>query len=319
MTTGAKSKPHALPLAVVVACLLIAGGLVYYAVQELSASIEGPGTAQAAPRAGSLHAAAAAGDTESLRRALADPLAAALVSQPLDASEPARAGMTPLMCAAMGGHAEALALLLDAGARPNESTPDGRTALYFAAGWGDAAAVRRLLDAGARVDARTTDNWTALMIAAGRGEPAALAELLAAGANVDARNKWGQTALMLAVIAGEEDKAAALVRAGASVSAADAEGLTAAAIAAAGPSPPSLLAALIAGGADIDAPDADGVTPLMKAADRGDLEKIVLLLDAGADPAAIDKAGRTALDWALARDDDLGRQAAAALSEALGR
>ena len=59
--------------------------------------------------------------------------------------------------------------------------------------------------------------------------------------------------------------------------------------------------------------DADGLTPLMRAADRGDVERVKALLAAKADAGAKDRLGRTARDWAESRDDDLGRAVAAVL------
>jgi ankyrin repeat protein len=73
---------------------------------------------------------------------------------------------------------------------------------------------------------------------------------------------------------------------------------------------PEVLSVLLESGADHKIADSDGVTPLMKAADRGDTERVTLLLAHGADKSVKDELGRTALDWAIARDDELGRAVA---------
>jgi ankyrin repeat protein len=57
----------------------------------------------------------------------------------------------------------------------------------------------------------------------------------------------------------------------------------------------------------------------MVAADKGDAEKVMALLDAGANVKIADRAGRTAADWATARADDEGAKVLKALTEAQAR
>jgi ankyrin repeat protein len=64
----------------------------------------------------------------------------------------------------------------------------------------------------------------------------------------------------------------------------------------------------------VNSADADGVTPLMKAAERGDVEQVTALLKLGADVNAKDRANKwTARDWANKRDDEKGRAVVRAL------
>ena len=56
----------------------------------------------------------------------------------------------------------------------------------------------------------------------------------------------------------------------------------------------------IAGGVRVNRANRDGHTLLMAAAEKGDAELVLMLLDRGADPAAIDKKGRTARSLAQA-------------------
>lgn len=303
-----------IPLAIVVVCLLVAGGLLLYALQELASQFQGGGANTADTISTSaIHDAAARGDVEAVRREIARK---ADVHAPLADGEKWKVGMTPLMLAAMAGDEATVAALLEAQARIEDRTRDGNTALFYAAGWGDAPTVKTLLEAGAKPDARTTDGRTPLMMAASRGDITALESLLASGAGVNVKNKWGQTALMLATLAGDPDKVAALLRAGADVDAADLSGVTALGIAASADASAALIELLIDAEPDVNAADADGVTVLMKAADRGDLERVMLLLSAGASVTPEDRQGRTALDWARGRDDEKGRAAHALLQEA---
>ena len=59
-----------------------------------------------------------------------------------------------------------------------------------------------------------------------------------------------------------------------------------------------MLRGLLAHGAAVDAADGRGMTALMQAAERGRVEAVKALLQAGADPARLDTAGRTAADFA---------------------
>ena len=77
-------------------------------------------------------------------------------------------------------------------ARDNEGT----TALVFAALGGDAETVQALLDAGADVNAKNSDGWTALMQAASGGDAETVQALLDARADVNAKDNDGVTALI---------------------------------------------------------------------------------------------------------------------------
>jgi ankyrin repeat protein len=58
------------------------------------------------------------------------------------------------------------------------------------------------------------------------------------------------------------------------------------------------------------------MTPLMRAAQSGDPEKVIMLLNAGAAPGAKASDGRSALDFARTRSDAAGRQIADILAQA---
>ena len=70
-------------------------------------------------------------------------------------------GMTPLMWAALNGHALTCRLLLEHGANPDiRQTSGENTALLFAAGKGHVDIVRSLIAAGSHVEERNASGYT---------------------------------------------------------------------------------------------------------------------------------------------------------------
>jgi ankyrin repeat protein len=288
-----------------VLALLVLGGLVIWGVQTLTSGFRGEGGSSAPSMRSDLKDAVLKNDSVAIRLAINN---GADVNLPIPTDEGGRAGMTPLIHACFEGSPDTVRVLIDGKAKTEARTVDGRTALMYAAGWGDSIKVKLLLDAGARTDARAADGWTALMFAAARGDVSSLKALVDAGADVQATNKWRQTALMAAARTGSLEKVNALLDSGAQAGMADMNGDTALTIAAANEVSPDVLAALVKAGAPVNGADMDGVTALMKAAERGDLAQVQVLLRLGADRAIKDKAnGWTARDWAAKRDDEKGR------------
>ena len=117
-----------------------------------------------------------------------------------------RAGETPLMLAARTGNADAVKMLLGAGAEVDaKETWNGQTALMWAAAAGHGPVVQVLIDHRADIHARSNSGATALIFAVRRGDMAAVRALLAAGADVNAARPDGATTLRVAVINGHED------------------------------------------------------------------------------------------------------------------
>ncbi len=122
--------------------------------------------------------------------------------------------VTPLMLAAERGQLEILQVLLDAGVNVNEATTDhGYTALVFACN--NADAVKVLLNAGADANAKNHSGVTVLMYAAMDGDLGAVKALLDAGADVNTVAGSSMTALGRAYSTGHSDIADLLIRAGA--------------------------------------------------------------------------------------------------------
>lgn len=116
--------------------------------------------------------------------------------------------------------------------------------------------------------------WSPLHLAGHYGHAGVVEALIAAGADVEvvARNVIGNRPLGSAVAGGSVE----------------------------------VVRALVAGGAAVDARDGGGLTALHLAADGKLHEVITALLDAGADRASKDKAGRTPADIARAAGDPVG-------------
>ena len=105
-----------------------------------------------------------------------------LLAEDADVNARGKYGYTPLVHASYSGHADAVRLLLDAGAIPSMTTDDGGTALYWAASQGHDEVLRLLLDCGAEVDAMRDSEWTPLTAAIYNGHESVAELLLEAGA-----------------------------------------------------------------------------------------------------------------------------------------
>jgi ankyrin repeat protein len=98
---------------------------------------------------------------------------------------------TPLMCAALAGHADMAMLLLRSGAKPDLQGPCRETALHCASAAGFLEVVKVLIDYQARVTVVLEDGSTALHCAAGNLHKEFMEFLLRNGAEASARNKSG--------------------------------------------------------------------------------------------------------------------------------
>ena len=212
-------------------------------------------------------------------------------------------GWFPLHRAAVQDDPLLVATLLDAGANPVARSGDGRMPIHSAAYYtDDRAVVSTLLRSGAGV------NLTSAHIAVLNGDRAALATALEGGADPNAADGYGWTPLhfaaLMARIISEPVLVAELVAAGATPDARDLTGMTPLDNAARYRGGMAVVEALLAGGADPGSAgtrrDDDGHSPLHHAAMPRPLqtEVITALLEASADPEAVDLEGNTPLDLA---------------------
>ena len=180
---------------------------------------------------------------------------------------------TPLMHAARSKNAETIEVLLDAGADIQARDRLGNTPLSWASGFGIADGVQVLIDAGA--DANTVDSvlgYTPLIWASGFGDPVSISILIEAGADVTVNDfAEGRTPLMHAVRTGKKEGVATLIAAGAKVNGIDNSKSTALHIAAESNNVMlDKVQLLVQAGADVNAKNASGETPLMLAKSRTD-------------------------------------------------
>jgi ankyrin repeat protein len=137
--------------------------------------------------------------------------------------------------------------------------------------------------------------------AAIHGRQARVLEILAADPKaVDARDRFGFTPLHGVVGEHRSEMVALLIARGADVNARNDQGVTPLHLVAY----PEMASLLVEAGADLEARADDGATPLLSAvAEDASPAVVARLLALGADAAARNRAGRSALDMAKARQD----------------
>jgi ankyrin repeat protein/L-ascorbate metabolism protein UlaG (beta-lactamase superfamily) len=276
-------------------------------------------------RAGEIHQAVAAGDSDRVTRLLhADPGLVRVASEEAGAELPlhvaARAGRvgiarllldagaavdgpdsdesTPLDVAAVRRQRAVARLLLDRGANVNHRDRNGGYSLSFAVSGGDTAIVRMILAAGADLNYRSRQGGTLLPLAAQRGLWDVLDLLLRRGEDINQGTEWmgnqGVTPLHRAAFANDSARMVRLVSLGASVAAVDSSGMT--------PLMYSIergmlraASGLLAAGASPGAPNRSGLTAFALAVWRGNVDMVRLFLAHGADPNASDPGGQSLL------------------------
>ena len=224
---------------------------------------------------------------------------AVLLDHGLDPNSKTKSGTTLLMMVVPD--AEKVRLLLARGADAKARAASGGDALTIAAAYrGSADALGLLLDAGAEMkppEGVRTRN-APLVFAAMTGDLENLKLLLARGADPAAGTR-ANTPLGAAVTFGYLDEVRTLLAAGAPASMTESTGINLihwAVIT----DHPEVIPALVEAGVPLNAADESGYTPLIYAAtiDFGDAEAVKILLQAGADRNIRNEEGRTALEQA---------------------
>lgn len=218
-----------------------------------------------------------------------------------------RFGMTALQIASFHGSAAAARVLLSRGAPPDDPAGErSRSApIVLAALGGHDEAVQVLIDGGADMDSANRSGVTALIAASYRGDAPLVGLLLDRGAGVERRDHRGCTALIIAALRAHEEVVARLVEHGAELepTCPIAEfGSVTALMLAAGRGHETITRSLLAGGAD---PDRSALVepygelaPVLLAALRGHAGVVEALLEAGADASVTDDDGHGAAELA---------------------
>eukprot|EP00435_Cladocopium_sp_Y103_P047197 s322_g13.t2 len=205
-----------------------------------------------------------------------------------------QSGCTPLHCAAMNGHVQAICLLLEAWAEIDPMETDGKTPLHFAAENGHLECVKRLLCAGADFEKRAVDDGsTPLLLAAENGHLSVVQHLVRVQPTLDQPTLDGLTPVNLAASNGHLEVVRCLVEGGANKDQKSEDGaapLHSAAI----EGHLDIARLLIEAGANKDDPSLEGgYTPLHCAAEHGHLDIVRLLVEAGASMMMLSNDGLT--------------------------
>ena len=208
--------------------------------------------------------------------------------------------LTPVMMAARSGDTAVLTMLLNAKGDAVTPNANGTTPLMFAAGGGKADAVAVLIDRGADVNATDlTNGQTPLMFAAAQGRLDAVKVLLARKADPNAATKVSPIITMgERYKAKTEGKGTREITSEGGRSDINAMGGLTALMFAAREGHLDVARVLVAAGADVDkVSGADSLSALTMAIVNGRLDIAKLLLDAGTNPNLLGKNGSGPL-WA---------------------
>ena len=192
-----------------------------------------------------LLAAAAQGDVDAIRAAIADGA---------DPDARGDGGRTALLVAARAGHLAAFQALLDAGADVDLQDDDRANPFLWAGAEGRLDILRLANEAGADPAITNRYGGVALIPASERGHVETVRYLLEeSDVDVDHVNRLGWTALLEAILLSDG-----------------------------GPRHQEIVRLLIEHGADVDLADGDSVRPLAHARARGQTEIAAMLVEAGA-------------------------------------
>lgn len=213
-------------------------------------------------------------------------------------------GDCPLHLAAQGGHVEAISVLCEFGANINiRSGNRGYYPIHYAARFGHAEVISLLHKKGATIDALDNLSQTPLLYAVWQDQIQAVSLLCEYGASVNHAMRSGMHILVAAAARGRADIVSILCQKGADVQIdmdAYAFFSCASLLEAAKGNHNEVAQVLLDHGANIDVQNKEeGWTPLHNAADQGHKEMVKLLLEKGANRKVTAKDGQTAR--ALAR------------------
>lgn len=191
-------------------------------------------------------------------------------------------GLTPLHHAAANGHIDVAEFLIESGCEVDPKNDTGQTPLLYAVANGKKRMVSFLIGKGSNVNAQHDKNPSPLHYAAARGYKSIASLLIENGARVDIRDYEANTPLHNAASSGHRAVGMLLVEKGAELDARNKRERTPLLLVARECGNAKFAAALLDAGADPDAVDRYGDTPLTLSAWRGYLDVAQVLLDRGA-------------------------------------
>ncbi|XP_065846207.1 uncharacterized protein [Oscarella lobularis] len=121
-------------------------------------------------------------------------------------------GLTPFLCAVVGGHCEIMEALIKHGCNVTAKSNDGNGALAIASQKGLSDVARKLVQMGVSINDRDQVGATALHWACQLGHAQTAEFLISAGADIEGKNMFGRTPLLEADFYEHRDVVEALVR-----------------------------------------------------------------------------------------------------------
>ncbi|HCE59450.1 MAG TPA: hypothetical protein DEQ74_01275, partial [Wolbachia sp.] len=225
----------------------------------------------------------------------------------IDINAQSKEGFTPLHLATIGGHSDAVEVLLAlAGDRlnVNAKTKRGLTALHFASLTGNLEVAERIIEHDkANVNEQSSDGWTPLHLAIEfKRENVALELLSTNSTEVNIKGKDDLTPLHLAASSGQGNVVSELLDKGALIEGVDEYGYTPLHFAVES-GDLNVVKRLAEKGANLYAEQKDGYTPLGLAAYNGALCIVQFLVNnKGVDINSRNKNGMSPIDFAASRD-----------------
>ncbi len=239
--------------------------------------------------------AAQGGNAEDIRTAIA-------AGEEIDS--PSMGGMTALHWAAKNGNPEIVGLLLEAGANANSRNKVGKTPIAMAAESGKLDVVEILAGQGADINAVDEIGGTPLLWASALSKnPATVQYLVEKGADVNVIDSNGMTPLIWAAGIGRPESVQILIDNGAILDTVEINQKENALMRAARIGDPQSLQVILSAKPDLEITNLLGQSALIIAAGSAPVEKISLLVDAGADLGHRDTRNWSVLDHARARTD----------------
>ncbi|MFC1564706.1 ankyrin repeat domain-containing protein [candidate division KSB1 bacterium] len=231
-----------------------------------------------------------------------------LIEKGVDLNSGDEKGNSPLHLASLYGHDGIVELLVNSNADINAVNVDGDVPLSFAVIYGTPKSIGLLLSSRADGSIRDKEGNTLLHIATLYGYFNKVKEIMSYKPEIDIKNNAGNTALQLAVSGYRNEQLVEfLLEQGANPNVTDNTGKNPLHIASA-----SFIRRLIESGAVVDPQDKDGNTPLhlalmdvlrFKSLPPFIKDKIIFLMEGGADPDIKNNEGRSPMDLAVESGD----------------